>query len=147
MGNGWKVIWFERHKKFIRNGFEGDKPSTSGALDFAKGLQSRGLSDVHIISKRKAFAPPLNKRRGPHGLLWCPYCLRWREFVLKAIRFEKAGVVSPTNWRCPICNVTINDAYVRSYNQEMVTKLDARLQQKTPSEKLIKRRIALTRRR
>jgi hypothetical protein len=138
MQQAWNVIWFQDKKKYIKS-FEGELPRVSGAVDYAKKLRKRGIVEVFVTSRRKAFAPPLAKKEPPQsGLLWCPYCLSWREYIYRAIRTN--GLVGPFVWRCPICSVSINDYWVKRFNPLMVEVLDARNKVHIPSEKLIRRR-------
>lgn len=138
MINGWKVIWFEGDKKRVRK-FEGDSPKESGAIHFGKRLQASGLNRVHIVSQRKAFAPPKDKRQAPEtGMLWCPYCLKWRHFIETAI-MDADGIRSPVLWRCPICTISVSNFYVRRYNFDMVARFDARAEMQ--SENLIRRKL------
>lgn len=126
MINGWVVIWFQNHRKYKKNGFEGDSPSASGAIDYAKKVvTSRGIpvKDVHIVSKRKAFGPSqkaLGKREP--GSLWCPYCLKWRFFHISSVMND--GIVGPELMRCPICTISVNDYYVKKYNATMVARIE-----------------------
>lgn len=139
--NTWNVIWYRENKKYIKGPFVGDKPSESGALAFAKKLKGKGIpvSNIHIVSRRKTFAPPPDKLKAPDpGMTWCPYCLKWREFVEKAIR--KDGLLGPVDWRCPICTVSIHDYYIRMYNPAMIIRYEAR-KTKVPSEKMLKRAL------
>lgn len=138
MPNSWKVIWWKDDKKYFKN-FDGEKPSASGALSFAKRLQGQGIKP-HLVSRQHGFAPPLAKRRAPEaGMLWCPFCLKWRHFKYFAIKVD--GLRGPAVWRCPICTISINDYYVRKYNVEMVARLEHRQRDKPPSEKLIRRTL------
>ena len=135
--NTWSVIWWQSGKKYIKR-FPGDKPSESGAIDFGKKLQDRGIKP-NIISAKKAFAPPFKIRTPPElGMIWCPYCLKWRWFVNKAIRHGE--LVGPSLWRCPICTISIRDAYVRMYNPDMVIRLEG-AKIKVPSEKKMRRKL------
>lgn len=135
----WTVIWWDASKrKYIRR-FPGDKPSSSGALEFGKQLQARGLKP-EIVSGSKAFPPPAKLRIAPEeGMIWCPYCLKWRKFHKKAIARE--GVVGPGLWRCPVCTISIKDAYVRMYNQTMIIRLEGIDRPKVISEKKIRSTI------
>lgn len=136
--NAWKVLWVQDKKKYFKV-FEGDKPKESGAVDFGKKLQARGIKDVNIISKRRPFDKPLHVVI-PHGLLWCPYCLKIREFHETAIR-NKDGR-TPRLFRCPTCTVSIHDAAIRRNNPDMVAILDARARlkkPKLPTEKTIRK--------
>ena len=142
MINAWKVIWkTEDGRKLLRKGFNGDSPRESGAVAFGKKLQERGLKDVTIVSSKKAFAPPLAKQKPPEvGMLWCPYCLKWRFFRELSIRYISHR--GPLLWRCPICTISIHDPYVKKFNFEMVTRLDVHVRPQVPSNKMIKRRIS-----
>src|SRR4051812_26794378 len=117
MDNAWKVIWFESGVKKVRSTFEGNRPKESGAIDFAKKLVKRGipLDQIHVVSKRKPFDKP-EKVVVANGLMWCPYCLKPREFVERAIKF-KEGNVGPSLWRCPVCTISTFDAAVRRNNR------------------------------
>jgi hypothetical protein len=138
MVNGWKVIWFDGDKKLVRK-FEGDSPRESGAVDFGKRLQASGHNRVHIVSQRKAFAPPQDKRQAPErGMLWCPYCLKWRNFVETSIQGQD-GTRSPIQWRCPICTISVNNFYVRRHNLDMVLRFEGRAEMQ--SENLIRRKL------
>jgi len=138
MSNGWKVIWFDEGKKLVRK-FEGDSPRDSGAVDFGKRLQASGLNPVHIVSQRKAFAPPKDKNRPPEpGMLWCPYCLKWRHFHEISV-MDSDGIRSPILWRCPVCTISVRNFYVKRYNFEMVARFDAR--DEIQSEQMIRRKL------
>lgn len=137
----WGVIWFKEGKKFKRLGFYGLKPSESGALDFAKKLKREGIpvADIHVISANHAFQTPVKQLRPPEpGMMWCPYCLKWRHFFYRFIRHHD-GSRSPTLWRCPICSISTHDAYVRRYNPVQYLVLEGK-ENKLPSEKMIRRR-------
>lgn len=134
----WTVIWWDDKEKFIKK-FPGEKPSDSGALAFAKRQQERGLKP-YIVSGSRAYPPTKTALAEPHDdLIWCPYCLKWRKFHKKAI--SRDGVVGPELWRCPICTISIKDAYVRMYNELMVIRLEGTSRPKLPSEKKIRRTV------
>lgn len=117
MTNAWKVQWRTAGRKLVKT-FEGDKPSESGALDFAKELKNQGIIDVALISKRRAFAPPAGSKPPQVGYLWCPFCVRWREFDTYSIRFD--GIIGPARYRCTVCTISVEDAAVRKYNSGRV---------------------------
>jgi hypothetical protein len=135
----WNVIWWDGHEKFIKR-FPGDKPSSSGALAFAKRQQERGLKP-YIVSASKAFGPTrdVQLQPRPDDAIWCPYCLKYRQFHKKAILRD--GVLGPELWRCPICTISIKDAYVRMYNEMMIIRLEGTARPKIPSEKKIRRTV------
>lgn len=117
MVNSWLVIWYEGGKKLKKNGFDGDSPRASGAIDYAKKVIARGIpaANVHVVSKRKAFGPtPAMRAKQEPGTSWCPYCLKWRTFRIFAIRWHE--VVIPPDYRCPICTISVADHYVQLYN-------------------------------
>jgi hypothetical protein len=131
--NAWKALWTDEDgaRKYRR--FEGDRPSESGAVSFAKDLRRRGLA-VEVISVRHAYPPPEKMKRPDRpGLLWCPYCVKWREF-------SEAIVVhpdyrTPELLRCTICTISIRDAYVRRYNPEFAAKYDVEQELKARARK------------
>lgn len=128
MENGWVVFWSENGKKFKRNGFEGNSPRASGAIDYAKSVIARGIpvANVHVVSKRKGFAPPPAQRESPGpDYSWCPYCIRWRVFRIYGIR--KDGFTVPPDYRCPVCTISVNDHYVRKHNPLLVARAEAKL--------------------
>jgi hypothetical protein len=111
MINTWKVLWTEEgaHRKKT---FESNSPSP--AVSFGKDLKRRGLS-VEIISGRKAFPPIKGQEPAKPGYLWCPYCVKWRDFSEAAIK-DSSGLLGPVLLRCMVCTVSIRDAYIRKYN-------------------------------
>jgi hypothetical protein len=111
--NAWKVQWRLEGKRLTKT-FEGEKPSESGALQFAKDLRNRGASDVILISKRRAFAPPAGQRPPAVGYLWCPYCVKWREFDTFSIQLD--GIIGPARYRCTMCTISVEDYWVKKYN-------------------------------
>jgi len=113
MQNAWKVIWtMDGHKKLRR--FESESPSP--AIEFGKGIKRGGGTDVAVVSCRKAFHPPKGQER-PAGGVWCPYCVKWRGF--KEIAIQREGYTTAAILRCPVCSISIHDAYVREFNFEL----------------------------
>ncbi len=112
--NGWKVIWTQEGKRLMRR-FQGDSPKESGAVAFARKLRGRGFVVDGVVSQKKAFPPPKGKTLGKG--VWCPYCVKWRDFRVYAIR--KYSIVVPPILRCPVCQISINDGFVRAYNQHV----------------------------
>jgi hypothetical protein len=139
MQNAWNVQFEEEGVLKIKV-FEGDKPKDSGAVDFAKKLKLRGLK-VDVISRRRAYAPPVGKEPSGYGLLWCPYCIKWREF-------EVAAVVHPTYetpelLRCTVCTISVMDYYVRKYNPVFVERHTIREEMnktRVPTKPVLRRR-------
>jgi hypothetical protein len=122
MNNAWKAQWEEGHQLFVKK-FEGDKPTR--AVDFGKKLKARGIIVVNIISARRAFPPPVKHSTPPQpGLLWCPYCLKWREFQEAEVLTKNYR--TPVLLRCPVCTISVKDAYVRMYNPELVIQYEMR---------------------
>ncbi|HUV13117.1 MAG TPA: hypothetical protein VMY18_05705 [Acidobacteriota bacterium] len=120
MINAWKVLWKDQDgaKKFRR--FEGDKPTE--AVEFGKELKRRGFP-VDVISARKGFPPPLKVSQPDRiGTLWCPYCVKWRDFHETAVKWE--GFITPVILRCTTCTISVKDAYVRRYNPLIVAKYE-----------------------
>jgi len=141
--NSWRVVATKNGKRVFKRGFIGDKPRESGAIDFGKKLQALGYSNVSLISGRP-FVKPLSVKV-PKGMLWCPYCLKIREFVLRALRHPD-GTRTPALWRCPVCHISIRDAFVRGNNDFLtIVLMDPRAQErksKVPTEKKIRSNMA-----
>ena len=135
MQNAWDVHFVHQGKRKFKT-FEGEKPIESGAIAFGKKLQERGIKILGICSRRKGFNKP-PKVIIPQGLLWCPYCLKAREFTERRVRHP--NYVSTLEWRCVVCKISINDAYVKKNNPMMVAILDARNRTRVPSEKAIRK--------
>lgn len=112
MTNAWKVLWKEKGQTLSKT-FEGDKPSETDAPAFIKHLKARGISDVYIVSKRRAYAPPVGQK-APIGLLWCPFCVKFREFAVYAV--SRDGIVGPEVYRCTVCTISTEHYWVRKYN-------------------------------
>lgn len=142
MPNAWMVIWFENNQKFMKRNFPGESPRASGAIDYAKSIVARGIpvAQVHVVSMRKAFAPP-PKIKQPPGTFWCPFCLKYREFRIYAVVTD--GWEGPEILRCPVCHVSVSDYWIRKYNSLLVAKVEMAASMKTtrlPSVKTIKGR-------
>ena len=115
-------MWLEEGKKLIKV-FEGDSPKGSGAVDFFKKKRSDGFT-VELISRRHGFPPPIKQSLSPSpGLLWCPYCIKWREFEY-ATRTRR-DFYTPELLRCPTCGISVKDYYVRKYNALFVERYEA----------------------
>lgn len=127
MQNAWNVMWFEEGRKLLRV-FEGDSPKKSGAVDFFKLKKSDG-SHPEIVSRRLAYPPPL-KQSSPDvpGHLWCPYCIKWREFEVSYI--ERPDYYTPDLLRCSTCGISIKNYYVRKYNPLFAERYDAEQEMK-----------------
>jgi hypothetical protein len=140
MPNAWNV-------QFIEDGvlkqkvFEGDSPKESGAVEFAKDKRAHGTV-VDVISRRRAYPPPLKQQTSPSpGLLWCPYCIKWREFEESIV--VRDAYETPPALRCGVCTISIRDYYVRKYNPELVLRMDVEAElrrAKVPDKKVYVRR-------
>ena len=120
MENAWKTQWEENHVRRFKR-FEGDSPHD--AVAFGKKLKSRGIIVVDIISQRRAFPPPIKAQTSPKpGLLWCPYCVKWREF--SEIEVQGRDFKTPALLRCTVCTISVKDCYVRTYNPELVMRYE-----------------------
>lgn len=135
--NAWKVQWKAEGRKLSKS-FDGDKPSDSGALAFAKQLKAQGINDVVLISKRHAFAPPVGQKPPAVGHLWCPYCVHWREFDNYAIRTN--GIVGPLRYRCTVCTMSEEDYWVRRYNTGRIRHRELELEVKETIKRSASRR-------
>jgi hypothetical protein len=120
MINSWKVFFTREGKKYKKT-FVGDSPRP--AVDYGKQLKRSGVLNVELVSASKAFAPPKDKLRPPEpGMLWCPYCLKWRFFREFGTRHATYRV--PAKMRCPVCTISITDYYVRKYNPVMIMRVE-----------------------
>lgn len=113
MENAWKVIWQEHGKKLLKR-FPGD-PTPKTAVAFAKQLKARGLTVEGVVSQRKAYPPPAHMRERIGKGIWCPYCVKWRDFREFPVKLH--GITLPSLLRCPCCHISIDDGFVRQYNQ------------------------------
>lgn len=141
MANAWKVIWFEGGRKLKKTGFPGESPRASGAIDYAKSIIARGISasEVHVVSQRKGFAPTDQmKAKQEPGTAWCPYCVKWRRFHVSALRHD--GILGPEAMRCPICTISVNDYYVKVYNQLLAVRWETSTPRLTRSKSSTSRR-------
>lgn len=134
MTNAWKVLWKEHGHNFSKT-FEGDKPSETDAPAFVHQLKERGISEVNLISKRKAYAPPVGKVI-PLGFLWCPYCVKYREFSMFAVRIN--DLIGPERYRCTVCTVGADNFYVRKYNQGRLRQQEIELEVKSAVKRSVK---------
>ena len=124
MENAWKTQWEEEGRRRYKE-FAGDKPTP--AVEFGKKLKLRGIAVVDVISVRRAFPPPLKHQTSPGpGYLWCPYCLKWRPFEESAVQYT--DFYTPAVMRCPVCTISIKDAFVRMYNPELVIRYEMEME-------------------
>lgn len=134
--NAWQVQWFEEGKRKYKR-FEGDSPKQ--AVEFGKSLKHRGLVVEGIISCRTAFPPPLKQQTSPKiGMLWCPYCVKWREFEEAAVK--KPEYTTPSLLRCTVCTISVRDAYVRMYNPELTLRYEMKMEMRERARKASKER-------
>ena len=123
--NAWRVYWTEEGRRKYRH-FEGsesnaerkglrwyEKPLES-AVAFAKELKKQGHAP-EIVSCRQAFIPTLKDKKPGPGFMWCPYCMKWRQFRLFKV-LRKDGIPSQGANRCPVCTITEDNYYVQRYN-------------------------------
>jgi hypothetical protein len=133
--NAWNVQWNDG-EHLVRKVFEGNSPKESGAVAFANELRRRGLL-ADVISRRRGFPPPAKMKEPTRlGLLWCPYCLKWKEFQETAVKHEE--YLTPELLRCTTCTISIMDYYVRIYNpvfaERYFTAKDMRKRQPTEEQ-------------
>lgn len=120
MENAWKTQWRDEGKLLVKE-FEGNSPKS--AVEYGKKLKLHGIAVVDVISARQAFPPPPKRAISPqHGLLWCPYCVKWRVFEEAEVHY--ADFYTPSLPRCTVCSISIKDAYVRMYNPELVIRIE-----------------------
>lgn len=123
--NVWKVLWSEGGAKKFRN-FRSDPPTP--AIQFAKELKKKQIT-VELISGHPF--PPTKKHLKPDkpGLLWCPYCIKWRDFQELVVR-DAEGLLTPALLRCPVCYISIRDVYVRHYNPDFYRRWETEQEQR-----------------
>lgn len=122
--NAWRVYWVLDGKRKYRH-FEGsdqlaenkglrwyEKP-LEAAVTFAKELKKQGHAP-DIVSCRQAFIPTIKDKK-PAGSIWCPYCMKYRQFRLFRVN-RKDGIPAQGANRCPVCTITENNYYVQRYN-------------------------------
>lgn len=121
MQNAW-CVQYELEGRTVVKVFEGDSPKASGAVGFKKELESAGTK-AEIYSRRRGFPPPQKYADPPRpGMLWCPYCIKWRDFEqLVVVRPEYE---TPELLRCTTCLISIKDYWVRLTNPSMVSRLE-----------------------
>lgn len=132
----WKVFWREEGKLYFKT-FKGRRPTE--AVEFGKSLKRRGILVVDVVSMSRAFPPPLHKLKPDRqGLLWCPYCIKWREFKEEGLPNSPLLIYM----RCPTCSISIKDAYVRTYNPELVLRIElaAEIKQKRKEAARLKKK-------
>lgn len=111
----WKVLWRkEDGKKTFRKFSDPEDSSPKVAASFFRELKKQGLKPA-IISVNKAWRPTKDQedKRRP-GDLWCPYCIKWRQFKLFSIK--RKNYTSEAFLRCPVCTISTNDYWVKHYN-------------------------------
>jgi hypothetical protein len=118
---------------------------------FAKELKDRGIP-FDLISQIKTYPPPfkdakkewLGRQEAPqYGLLWCPYCIKWREFHYTAI--DHKDWTGPELFRCTVCTISIRDYWVKKYNPDFFLRLE--IQQQVKEDMRIKRTTVVATRR
>lgn len=114
--------WRTAEGKLTKKRFEGKSPAE--AVQYAKDLKKQGL-EPNIYCANHAFRPTQEQeqKRRP-GMVWCPYCIKWRDFKLISIR--RSTYTSEAFMRCPVCTISTNDFYVKKYNDflEHLTEAD-----------------------
>ena len=136
--NVWRVLWAEGGAKKFRS-FRSDPPTP--AIEFAKELRKKQIA-VEIVSGRPF--PPTKKQLQPDkpGLLWCPYCLKWRDFQNLAVR--DGDGLGPELLRCPVCHMSIKDAYIRHYNKNFYRRWETEQEQRQVASKAKKAARSVT---
>lgn len=142
MNNAWNVQFVEDGITKIKV-FEGDSPKN--AVAFAKEQRLHGIvADVNVISRRQAFPPPLKQVLPPRaGMIWCPYCIKWREFEESIV--VRPDYETPALSRCSVCTISIKDYYVRRYNPELIARMEIEAELK--KTQVPKKKVQLRRRR
>lgn len=126
--NKWKVVWFEQNARFAK-----EVPNAKVGLAIVERMR-RGGTKVHLVSCRRAFPPkgdePLDTK------MWCPYCRKWRDFVVPfgdddAIMVNPDGSINLNAYYslcrrseirvCLWCTVSVQDFWVKMYNPDLWT--------------------------
>lgn len=159
--NAWRVYWteegkkkrkhFEGHAWAAEHGKEGPMPlyedSLAAAVVFAKELKARGLKP-ELVSCRRAFIQKRDQLKPPSsGMMWCPYCVKWRRFNITRARFSvRDGPDDPPRWylspaalRCPVCAISDANYWVRKYNGKLETLSQEEMRRMYDAERRVKR--------
>ncbi len=124
--NTWKVVWFEQHTRYAKK-----VPSARVGLEVVARM-NRTLPIAHLVSCRRAFPPkgdePLDTK------IWCPYCRKWRDFVIP-FGDDDAEIAKPDGtinlnavyslYRrseirvCLWCTISVQDFFVKLYNPDL----------------------------
>lgn len=121
MNNNWRVFWIKAEGGKAFKQFNHEKPTK--AIAYAKELKRKGLKPWIVSTKSWRPTEKQEVNRRP-GMLWCPYCIKWRNF--KLLKVKKPTFVSEAFMRCPYCLISTNDFFVKKYNGflEHMTELD-----------------------
>jgi hypothetical protein len=118
----WKVLWTKSEGGKTFRKFPGSSPKD--AVEFAKELKRQGMKP-NVVCANKAWRPTTEQelKRRP-GMIWCPYCVKWRNF--KLFRVRKKSYTTEAFMRCPVCTISTNDFYVKKFNGflEHITEAD-----------------------
>lgn len=127
----WKLVVFhnKQRKEFL-------VVDPKKGLQKVKQLAERGVK-AHLVSRRKAYWPKLNTSVEKHtakqaladGMLWCPYCRRWRWFTIPkyrpnaefgSIHWILNSYVNQELRCCSWCLISVDNFYVKQINGEEV---------------------------
>ena len=71
---------------------------------FVRKLKNNPNVECHTVDILQAHQPPIEESSKGY---WCPYCQNWEYWIADAGGYK----------RCPICGISDNDFYVKSYNK------------------------------
>lgn len=75
----WRIVIFAHGKRL-----EKITDDTEGALQLVAKLNKKDGIKAHVVSRHKVFWPPDDDNwfLADEGMVWCPYCRRWRWFAI-----------------------------------------------------------------
>ena len=119
----WGISVITPKKKIMKVVERREGESLKGCLERAKKAartlreKYAGRDDITIgvVSRLKAFPMP-DKVKLKRNQMWCPYCVKPREFK-KGQLVEHDGISFLSDYRrCVVCGMSDNDFYVKTYN-------------------------------
>ena len=115
----WKVLWRDETGRRLFKTCE----NVPEAKAFRTKLRDRGITGpIHLISKAWAYPPQKSAGPRPNGLLWCPYCVSWRNFKLISYRTKEFPTPDEAVL-CEVCSIPIINGFVQKYNRMVSEEL------------------------
>lgn len=142
MGNKWEIVVFYKGK---RKEIPWPHDAKTAIEQVIPELEEKGAK-AHLVSRRRAFAPKHPQPPADHpDWLWCPYCRRYREFVVPRGRedgpiIDDEGKITTIGYFtvcarseirvCLWCSHSVFEFYVRLYNPDLWTDATRRRRSK-----------------